>query len=322
LAQVITAILESRDEQTELLRQLMANSACVANGVRNAPAPALTTYGDFAATHLSLFTEAGEPLEANHWLWVMDSKFGLLRCTEVQKTLFATQQLHGDASTWWANYTVTHPADYKVSWAEFCDAFRAHYILAGMMRKKHQEFMDLKQGGRLMHNYSEQFNHLAQYALDQVNTEDEKKDCFMIGLSTKLQEHMALNTGGTFPEFISNVMIADDAIRTHKETKKKAMAAPSGSAPLKYQMVYHHGSTYPPQQPQQHQHQRQPQQWAPHPPQLQHQRATPRALPPPPLVLHLLAPPTVGATFGHTCFDCGHSGHFTRECTVPKKNAT
>jgi hypothetical protein len=88
-----------------------------------------------------------------------------------------------------------------------------------------------------------------------VDTDEKKKDRFMIGLSTKLQERMALNTGGTFSEFISNIMIADDAIRAHKETKKrKAMATPSGSAPLKYQMVYHHGSTYPPRP--QHQHQR------------------------------------------------------------------
>jgi hypothetical protein len=43
--------------------------------------------------HLLLFSEAGEPLEADHWLRVMESKFGLLRCTEVQKTLFAMQQL-------------------------------------------------------------------------------------------------------------------------------------------------------------------------------------------------------------------------------------
>jgi hypothetical protein len=58
---------------------------------------------------------------------------------------------------------------------------------------------------------------------------------------------MALNTGGTFLEFISNVMIADDAIRAHKETKKrKVVAAPSSSAPMKYWTVYHHGSTYPP----------------------------------------------------------------------------
>jgi hypothetical protein len=85
---------------------------------------------------------------------------------------------------------------------------------------------------------------------------DDKKDHFMIGLSTKLQERMALNTGGAFPKFVSNVIITDDAIRAHKETKKrKVVTAPSGSAPLKYQTVYHHGSTYPSQQSQQHQHQ-------------------------------------------------------------------
>jgi hypothetical protein len=83
-----------------------------------------------------------------------------------------------------------------------------------------------------------------------VGTNAKKKDYFMIGLSTKLQERMTLNIGGTFPEFISNVMIADDAIRAHKETKKrKVVAAPSSSAPLKYQTVYHHDSTYPPRQP-------------------------------------------------------------------------
>jgi hypothetical protein len=109
-----------------------------------------------------------------------------------------------------------------------------------------------------MHDYSKLLDHLTLYALDHMDTDEEKKDHFMISLSTKLQERMALNTGGTFLEFVSNVIIMDDAICAHKETKKrKAVAAPSGSAPLKYQMVYHHGSSYPPCQPQQHQHQRQ-----------------------------------------------------------------
>jgi hypothetical protein len=90
LAQAIASILESCDEQTELLRQLMANSTRDGNGVGNAPTPAPTTYIDFAVTHPPLFTEAGEPLEADHWLRVMESKFGLLHFTEVQKTLFAT----------------------------------------------------------------------------------------------------------------------------------------------------------------------------------------------------------------------------------------
>jgi hypothetical protein len=91
----------------------------------------------------------------------MESKLGLLRCIEVQNTLFAAQQLWGDASVWWANYTATRPTDYQVLWDEFRDAFRAHYIPTGVMRKKRQEFMDLKQGGRSVHDYSKKFNHLA-----------------------------------------------------------------------------------------------------------------------------------------------------------------
>jgi hypothetical protein len=77
---------------------------------------------------------------------MIESKFGLLHCTEVQKTLFAAQQLCGDASAWWT---------------EFRSTFRAHHILAGVMRKKRQEFMDLKQGGQSVHDYSKLFNHLA-----------------------------------------------------------------------------------------------------------------------------------------------------------------
>jgi hypothetical protein len=115
--------------------------------------------------------------------------------------------------------------------------------------------MDLKQGGRSVHDYSKEFSHLAQYTLDQVDTDEKKKDRFMIGLSTRLQERMALNTGGTFLEFVSNILITDDAIHAHKETKKrKVVAAASSSAPPKYRTVYHHGPTYPPRP--QHQYQR------------------------------------------------------------------
>jgi hypothetical protein len=180
---------------------------------------------------------------------VIKSKFGLLHCTEVQNTLFAAQQLRGDASAWWANYPTTHPADYQVSWIEFRNAFCAHHIPACLMRKKCQEFMDIKQGGWSMHNYSKLFNHLAQYAPDQVDTDNKKKDHSMIRLSTKLQEPLVLKTGGSFLKFVNNVIITDNAICAHKDAKKrKVVAALFGSAPPRYRTVYHHGPTYPPRQ--------------------------------------------------------------------------
>jgi hypothetical protein len=66
LAQAIASIVESRDEQTKVMRQLMANSARGGNMARNSPALAPTTYDNFVATHPPLFTEVGEPLEADH----------------------------------------------------------------------------------------------------------------------------------------------------------------------------------------------------------------------------------------------------------------
>jgi hypothetical protein len=96
--------------------------------------------------------------------------------------------------------------------------------------------------------YSKLFNDLTQYAPKHVDTDEKKKYHFINGLSTKLQKCFAFNADWTFLELVSNVIIADEVIRAHQESKnKKAYAATSGSAPRKYRMVYapHH---HPPQQ--------------------------------------------------------------------------
>jgi hypothetical protein len=38
--------------------------------------------------------------------------------------------------------------------------------------------------------------------------------------------------------------------------------------------------------------------------------------------MRLPAPPIARAASGHTCFNYGRSGHFSRECTASKKTAT
>jgi hypothetical protein len=58
------------------------------------------SYTDFLAMHPPTFAEVIDLLEADNWLHIIESKFGLLHCTEFQKTLFMTQQLHGPMSSW------------------------------------------------------------------------------------------------------------------------------------------------------------------------------------------------------------------------------
>jgi hypothetical protein len=51
---------------------------------------------------------------------------------------------------------------------------------------KQEEFIRLKQGGDTVMQYLNKFNHLSQYAIDQVNIDLKKKNCFMRGLNNRL----------------------------------------------------------------------------------------------------------------------------------------
>jgi hypothetical protein len=82
-----------------------------------------TSYTDFLAMHPPTFAKATDPLEVDNWLRIIKSKFGLLYWTEIQKTLFVAQKLHGPTSAWWANFTATIQDSHQVPWAEFRTAF-------------------------------------------------------------------------------------------------------------------------------------------------------------------------------------------------------
>ena len=82
LAQAIAALIADRNEQTELLRQLVQSNA---SRGRQAP-PAETDYVGFLATQPPLFHNANDPLEADAWIRTIEDKFSILDCSEVNKT--------------------------------------------------------------------------------------------------------------------------------------------------------------------------------------------------------------------------------------------
>ena len=52
---------------------------------------------------------------------------------------------------------------------------------------KLEEFLRLKQGPDTVMQYLGKFNHLSRYAVDHVNTDLKKKNCFMRGLNDRLR---------------------------------------------------------------------------------------------------------------------------------------
>ncbi|GJM95945.1 hypothetical protein PR202_ga12741 [Eleusine coracana subsp. coracana] len=171
----------------------------------------------------------------------------------------------------------------------------------------------LKQGSRSVEEYCEEFNRLALYAPEQVDTPAKRKDRFLEGLSAELQDRLNLNMGGTFAEFVNNAIVAEDGYRRVMAERKRSASAmgPSNGPPQKFRMVYTtpSGQRYrsapvpaPVVRPPQPAQQRPP---VPRPQQSQGGFRPPQRPNPQP------------GSF--PCYNCSRPGHFSREYPHPKK---
>ena len=74
---------------------------------------------------------------------------------------------------------------------------------------KQEEFMKLKQDGDTVTQYLNKFNHLSQYAIDQVNTDVKKRNCFMRGLNDRMQRKMATSIDLTYGRAVSTALAVE-----------------------------------------------------------------------------------------------------------------
>jgi hypothetical protein len=209
LAEAIAALVNATADNTRFLREMAGNQFQQHGGRVPPQGPHETSCLEFSETRPPLFIKAEDPLEADEWIRIIEQKLGLVRCTETQKPLFAAQQLRGPASTWWENFVAVQPAEHQITWEEFKIAFREHYVPEGVLHMKQEEFIQLKQGGDTVMQYLNKFNHLSQYAIDQVNTDLKKKNCFMRGLNDRLQWKMATCLDLTYSRAISTALAVE-----------------------------------------------------------------------------------------------------------------
>ncbi len=309
LAEAIAALVNATADNTRFLREMAGNQFQQHGGRVPPQGPRETSYLEFSETHPPLFVKAEDPLEADEWIRVMEQKFGLIRCTETQKSLFAAQQLRGPASTWWGNFVAVQPAGHQVTWDEFKLAFCEHYIPEGVLHMKQEEFIRLKQGGDTVMQYLNKFNHLSQYAIDQVNTDLKKKNCFMRGLNDRLQRKMATCLDLTYSRAVSTALAVEAKYAGPGKSKGYGGDRPNQGPEKRQRLVIrpfnqNRSSPCPPSYP----------------------FKQPVFIRPTTAPTSTNQPGAPGTRFpalpssSTGCFNCGKSRHFIKDCPYPKQN--
>ena len=115
-----------------------------------------------------------DPAEAESWLESTKRVFNLMQCTPEEKFDYVVFLLQGDAYNWWKTVPHSLVQPPVLTWDDFHWEYHDKYALTVYKRKKHQEFVELKQNNLTVAEYGLRFTQLSVYAANLISTEEEK----------------------------------------------------------------------------------------------------------------------------------------------------
>src|SRR3954470_16848467 len=178
--------------------------------------PHHTTLQQFLAINPPRFSEARDPLEADDWLAEIKKHFNANIVRPVDYITFASFQLQCAAGSWYSTYK-DNKGDAVITWDEFVTDFRAAHIPHGLIERKREEFLALRQGDKSMQEYNLAFVRLARYAPKEVSTEAKRIARLRGGLTTEIKYALTQSSPRLFSEFI------DWAIRQESAEAERAV---------------------------------------------------------------------------------------------------
>jgi hypothetical protein len=126
------------------------------------------------------FSSATEPIVADDWLHSVNKDLTTFECTDAEKVRFTAHLLEGLAAMWWETYQVTHPID-DLDWDTSREGFRTAHISSGTINVKKEEFRSLRQGGRTLKEYMDDFCALSRYAPEDIDTDARGRKISSVG---------------------------------------------------------------------------------------------------------------------------------------------
>src|SRR3954471_20612043 len=108
-----------------------------------------------------------------------------------------------------------------ITWDEFVRDFRAAHIPNGLIERKRDEFLALRQGDRHVQEYNLAFVRLAWYAPEEVSTEAKRIARFRGGLATDIKYALTQSSPRLFSEFVDQVIRQESAEAKRSAEKRK-----------------------------------------------------------------------------------------------------
>src|SRR3954462_121275 len=288
---------------TSAIMQLLQNQ-----GGQRGDRPHHTTLQHFLAIIPPRFAEARDPLEADDWPAEIKKHFSANSVRPEDYVTFALFQLQGAAGSCYSTYK-ENKGDAEITWDEFVADFRAAHIPSGLIERKREEFLALRQGDRSVHEYNLAFVRLARYAPEEVSTEAKRIARFHGGLTTEIKYALPQCNPRLLSEFVDQAIRKESAEAERAAEKRKQREFSSAV------MVHKKAKSWVPEpQPQRQQfHPR----WAvvrtfslPPVPVQQGPRSTPPFARPP--------SPQGQPRPEIICFKCRRPGHKAPQCTDPR----
>jgi hypothetical protein len=115
----------------------------------------------------------------------------------------------GPTADWWDAYVEAHEEPESINWQEFKNSFCSHHVPLGGMKLK-KEFEDLKQSSMSVSEYVTRFTQLSHYALDNVDTNEKKQDCFLNGLNDGLAYVLEARDFVNFQDMVDKALVLEN----------------------------------------------------------------------------------------------------------------